>query len=69
MTVDEIRALQRAAVGDSPVLAKTDPGVMVGHAVFALYEIALQLAEHTKLEIEVDELKDELYNLKTKDER
>ena len=68
MTADEIRALQRAAVGDSPILAKTDPGVMVGHAVFALYEIALQLAEHTKLEIEVDRLKDELYSLNTEGE-
>ena len=68
MTADEIRALQRAAIGDSPTLAKTDPGVMVGHAVFALYEIALQLAEHTRLEIEVDRLQDELYRLKTEGE-
>ena len=68
MTVDEIRALQRAAVGDSPTLAKTDPAVVSGHVVFALYEIALQLAEHTKLEIEVHELKDELYRLQTEDD-
>ena len=68
MTANEIRALQQAAVGDSPKLAKTDPGVMVGHAVFALYEIALQLAEHTRLECEVHELKDELYRLKTEGE-
>ena len=68
MTADEIRGLQRAAIGDSPVLAKTDPGVMVGHAVFALYEIALQLAEHTRLEIEVHELNDELYRLQTEDD-
>ncbi len=68
MTADEIRALQRAAVGDSPVLAKTDPTVVAAHAVFALYEIALQLAEHTRLECEVHELKDELYRLKTEGE-
>lgn len=68
MTADEIRALQCAATGDSPTLVKTDPGVMVGHAVFALYEIALQLAEHTKLEIEVDRLQDELRNLRSEDE-
>jgi len=68
VTADEIRALQCAATGDSPTLVKTDPGVMVGHAVFALYEIALQLAEHSRLELEVHELKDELYRLQTEDE-
>jgi len=68
VTADEIRALQRAAVGDSPTLAKTDPTVVSGHVVFALYEIALQLAEHSRLEIEVDRLNDELYHLKTEGE-
>ena len=68
MTAAEIRALQRAAIGDSPKLAKTDPGVMVGHVVFALYEVALQLAENAELAIEIDRLQEELRNLRAEDE-
>jgi len=54
VTADEIRVLQQAFTHEE--------------VNFVLYEIALQLAENTRLEIEVDRLQDELRYLRSEDE-
>ena len=69
MTADEIQRRIRAirAAKSESGLSAYEEGVAY-EVPLALWEVALQLAEHTRLEIEVDRLKDELYHLKTEGE-
>ena len=69
MTVAEIQSRMAAirAAKTKGGLSAYEEGVAY-EVPLAIWEVALQLAEHARLECEVHELKDELYRLQTEDE-
>ena len=69
MTAAEIQKRMKAlrAAKAQGELSAYEEGVAY-EVPLAIWEVALQLAEHTRLEIEVDRLRDELYHLKTEGE-